>query len=66
MEKNYDVIIIGAGACGIISAIIAKKQNKEVLLIEQLPKIGTKLKASGGGRCNLANTLSNEEFMNAF
>ena len=65
-QKLYDLIVIGAGASGLIASIIASKKNKSVLLIEQLPQIGTKLKASGGGRCNLANTLDNTTFIKSF
>lgn len=49
-----------------MAAISAARQNKKVLLLEQLPRIGAKLKATGGGRCNLSNTLSNEAFMESF
>ena len=63
---NYDVIIIGAGACGIMSAITSARDGKKVLLLEKLPKIATKLKATGGGRCNLTNSLEKNEFMQKF
>ncbi len=63
---SYDVIVIGAGAAGMIASIIASKNGKKVLLMERLPKIGVKLKATGGGKCNLTNTLSSEEFMSHF
>ncbi len=69
MKKNnlkYDVIVIGSGAAGIMSAITLAKLSKKVLLLEKLPKIGTKLKATGGGKCNLTNTLQPQEFMNSF
>jgi predicted Rossmann fold flavoprotein len=59
-------IVIGAGASGIMSAIAAAKNGAEVILLEKLPKIAAKLKATGGGRCNLTNTLSNENFMERF
>ena len=59
-------IIIGAGASGMIAAITASRNNHNVMLLEKLPKIGAKLKATGGGRCNLTNTLSNEDFMAHF
>jgi hypothetical protein len=62
----YDVIVVGAGAAGLIAAITAAKGGKKVLLLEKLSSIGAKLKATGGGRCNLTNTLSNEEFMERF
>ena len=63
---SKQTIIIGAGAAGMMAAITASKANQKVLLLEKLPKIGAKLKATGGGRCNLTNTLSNEEFMAKF
>jgi predicted Rossmann fold flavoprotein len=59
-------VVIGAGASGIISAITASKNHHPVILLEKLPKIASKLKATGGGRCNLTNTLSNENFMARF
>ncbi|WP_458701484.1 NAD(P)/FAD-dependent oxidoreductase [Sulfurospirillum sp. 1307] len=62
----YDVIVIGAGACGIMSAISAARDGKKVLLLEKLPKIGAKLKATGGGKCNLTNTLGSDDFIKAF
>ena len=62
----FDVIVVGAGACGIMSAISSARIGKSVLLLEKLPKIGAKLKATGGGRCNLTNTLKQEDFISAF
>lgn len=49
-----------------MAAITAARHGKSVLLLEKLTKIGAKLKATGGGRCNLTNTLSNEAFMARF
>ena len=67
MQNNrYDLIVIGSGAAGIISAIVAARDGKKVILLEKLSNISSKLKATGGGRCNLTNTLSNEEFMSRF
>ena len=66
MRKKYDLIVIGSGAAGIISAIVAAREGKSVLVLEKLPQIASKLKATGGGRCNLTNTLSNEDFMAKF
>lgn len=66
MNKNYDFIVIGAGPAGIIASIEAKRRGKKVLLVEKLSKIGVKLKATGGGRCNLTNTLKKDEFMKSF
>jgi len=63
---NYEVIVVGAGASGIIAAITAAKNGKTVLLLEHMSKIALKLKASGGGRCNLTNTLPQEQFLAQF
>ncbi len=49
-----------------MAAITVAKKYPAVLLLEKLPKIAAKLKATGGGRCNLTNTLSNEDFMARF
>ena len=62
----YDLIVVGSGAAGLMSSITAAKDGKKVLLLEKLSNIGSKLKATGGGKCNLTNTLSNEEFMKSF
>jgi len=66
MDKKYDLIVIGSGAAGMMASIIAAKNKKKVLLIEQQNKLGPKLKATGGGKCNLTNTLDNDTFMNSF
>lgn len=63
---RYDLIIIGGGAAGMVAAITAARDGKKVLLLEKLSQIGAKLRATGGGRCNLTNTLSDEEFMSKF
>jgi predicted Rossmann fold flavoprotein len=65
-KDKYDVIVIGSGAAGMIASITAKKLGYSVLLLEKLPTLGIKLKATGGGKCNLTNTLSNDDFMNSF
>ena len=64
--SSYDMLIIGSGAAGMMAAISAARAGKNVLLLEKLSKIGAKLKATGGGRCNLTNTLDNETFMSHF
>lgn len=65
-DKEYNLIVVGAGAAGMMAAICAARDGKKVLLLEKLSQIGAKLKATGGGRCNLTNTLSNEDFMAKF
>lgn len=66
MDKKYDLIVVGSGAAGMMASITASREGKSVLLLEKLSKIGAKLKATGGGRCNLTNTLDNETFMGRF
>ncbi|UTJ07048.1 NAD(P)/FAD-dependent oxidoreductase [Arcobacter roscoffensis] len=66
MKKQYDVIVVGSGGAGMIAAITAKKLGFDVLLLEKLSSLGAKLKATGGGKCNLTNTLSKDDFMNSF
>ncbi len=50
-----DVVIIGAGAAGLMCAIEAGKRGRRVVLIEQNQQIGRKILISGGGRCNFTN-----------
>ncbi len=64
--NSYDLIVVGSGAAGMMSAISASSHANKVLLLEKLPKVGAKLKATGGGRCNLTNTLDNETFISFF
>ena len=59
MSIKYDVIIIGAGAAGMMSAIEAGKRGRKVLLVDHYKKIGEKIRISGGGRCNFTNTNTN-------
>ena len=55
MTQKYDVIIIGAGAAGLMCAIEAGKRERKVLLVDHFKKIGEKIRISGGGRCNFTN-----------
>ena len=50
-----DVIIIGAGAAGLMCAIEAGKRGRRVVLIEHSEVVGKKIAISGGGRCNFTN-----------
>ncbi len=51
----YSVLIIGAGASGLVSAIILARRGKRVAILEKNSKIGKKLLATGNGRCNITN-----------
>lgn len=52
---NYDVIVVGAGAAGMMCSIEAGKRNRKVLLLDHSSEIGQKIRISGGGRCNFTN-----------
>ncbi len=53
--KNIDVIILGAGAAGLMCALRAGQRGRRVLLLDHSDKIGAKILISGGGRCNFTN-----------
>ncbi|MEP6997235.1 MAG: NAD(P)/FAD-dependent oxidoreductase [Betaproteobacteria bacterium] len=52
---RFDVIVIGAGAAGMMCAAVAGRRGRRVLLIEHYDKLGEKIRISGGGRCNFTN-----------
>jgi len=58
-----DVVVVGGGPAGLTAAIAAAGAGAGVVVCERLPRPGRKLLASGGGRCNLTNTLSPGEFV---
>jgi predicted Rossmann fold flavoprotein len=53
--KQYDAIILGAGAAGLMAAMVAGQRGKRVLLIDHADEPGKKILISGGGRCNFTN-----------
>lgn len=58
---KYDVIIIGAGAAGLMCAIEAGKRARKVLLLDHAKSVGEKIRISGGGRCNFTNLHTSPE-----
>jgi predicted Rossmann fold flavoprotein len=63
---NFDVLIAGAGAAGLMCAIEAGKRGRRVALIEHTDKPGKKILISGGGRCNFTNLkVSAENFLSS-
>ena len=58
MPSGYDVIIIGAGAAGLMCAATAGYRGRRVLVLDHANKAGKKILMSGGGRCNFTNLNS--------
>lgn len=55
MNTSYDIIIIGAGAAGLMAAATAGQKGCSVLLLDHASKLAEKIRISGGGRCNFTN-----------
>jgi predicted Rossmann fold flavoprotein len=61
-----DVVIIGAGAAGLMCAIETGKRRRSVLVLEHMNRIGKKIRVSGGGRCNFTNmNLGPDNYLSA-
>lgn len=54
-DLAYDVIVLGAGAAGLMCAVEAGKRGRRVVVLEQNAQAGEKIRISGGGRCNFTN-----------
>ena len=64
--RNYDAIIIGAGAAGLYCAAIAGQRGRKILLIDHMRSPGAKILISGGGRCNFTNIgAGSDNFLSA-
>lgn len=64
--QNYDVIVLGGGAAGLMCAIEAGRRGRSTLVIDSSNKIGKKILMSGGGRCNFTNlNCSPDNFLSA-
>jgi predicted flavoprotein YhiN len=66
MPDNYQVIVIGAGAAGMMAAGRAAELGAKVLLLEKTVRPGQKILISGNGRCNLSNSTDLEDFISRF
>lgn len=62
-ENKYDLIVIGAGAAGMMAAGVAARDGRRVLVIEKMEKAGRKIRITGKGRCNVTNIKPREEFL---
>ncbi len=64
--NNFDAIILGAGAAGLMCAIEAGKRGRRVALLDHADRVGKKILISGGGRCNFTNLhCKPENFLSA-
>ncbi len=58
---HYEVVVIGAGAAGLMCAIEAGKRGRSVLVLERNDRVGRKILISGGGRCNFTNLYASPD-----
>lgn len=58
-NKQWDLVVIGAGAAGMMAAITAARDNKKICILERLDKAGKKILATGNGKCNFTNAVMN-------
>src|SRR5437660_253953 len=65
-ELRWDVVVIGAGAAGLLAASQAAEQGRRTLLLEKNRKPGVKILMSGGTRCNLTHATDNRGIVEAF
>jgi predicted Rossmann fold flavoprotein len=59
--QSYDVVIIGAGAAGMMCAVEAAKRGRTVLILDHAAMPGEKIRISGGGRCNFTNIHASQK-----
>lgn len=62
-KTQYDIIVIGAGAAGLMAAGTAAEQGAKVLLLDSMKRAGRKLLITGKGRCNITNNSEIEHFL---
>jgi predicted Rossmann fold flavoprotein len=65
-EESWDIVVVGAGAAGLMAAIHAAEHGRRVLLVEKARKPGVKILMSGGTRCNLTHATDNRGIVEAF
>ena len=65
-DDAWDVIVIGAGAAGLMAAIRAGERGRRTLLLEKNKKPGVKILMSGGTRCNITHDTDNRGIVEAY
>ena len=65
-SETWDVVVVGAGAAGLIAAAVASERGRRTLLLEKNRKPGVKILMSGGTRCNLTQATDNRGIVQAF
>src|SRR3984957_8146980 len=65
-EFSWDVVVVRAGAAGLMAAIRAAERGRRVLLLEKNRKPGVKILMSGGTRCNITHATNNRGIVEAF
>src|SRR5438067_9913189 len=65
-EAGWDVIVIGAGAAGLLAAARSAERGRRTLLLEKNRKPGVKILMSGGTRCNITHATDNRGIVEAF
>src|ERR1700685_1383540 len=65
-DESWDVIVIGAGAAGIVAAFAAAERGRRTLLLEKNKRPGIKILMSGGTRCNITHATDNRGIVEAY
>jgi predicted flavoprotein YhiN len=65
-RSDYQVIVVGGGAAGLMAAGQAARQGAKTLILEKMQSPGRKLGITGKGRCNLTNVTALPEFISHF
>src|SRR5438270_12918365 len=65
-EASWDVVVLGAGAAGLVAAIAAAERGRRTLVLEKNRKAGVKILMSGGTRCNITHATDNRGIVAAY
>src|SRR6202521_5903025 len=66
LEPSWEVVVVGAGAAGLLAAVRAAERGRRTLLLEKNRKPGVKILMSGGTRCNITHATDNRGIVEAF